>query len=542
MNNKSMSQSRKIFTAFSVALLFGVSAPAYSAEDTVRNAETILKETCGTCHSSAKLGRASAVTGADFSRMREQRKTPEGWLMTIARMQVAHGVKISEEERRVLVKHLSDSQGLAPSESADYRYALERRLNEVEEFRDADSDLAELGEMCARCHSGARFALQRRSEDEWEHTIHSHLGQWPSLEYQAFSRDRDWFDIAIKDTVPELVERYGLESQAWDEWQKAKPAAAEFNGTWSFSGHYPGEGALHGVMTVKHEENDNFAVEVKGKYADGRDFNGEGSAILYNGHEWRGNINMDGTRMQQLFTVIDGKMQGRMFEKTHFERGVDFVGAHENTNTVLAVQPSYVKAGEKTTLQIVGTGLTGVPDLGEGVKVEKVVQKSPFLYSVKVAVDKKAPTQRNVLGESEHAALAVYDKIEKITVTPDFAVARVGGDGGHVEKLQGRFDALGWAKVGDEEILLGVMPATWKTSPFDEDAKKNDDMKFAGTLDSAKGVFTPAAAGPNPERSMMSNNIGNFTITATVKDGRKKLSGSGQLVVGVPVWTITPIP
>src|SRR5699024_5363845 len=150
----------------------------------------------------------------------------------------------TQDERRVLVKHLADSQGLAPSESESYRYALERRLNEVEEFRDSESELAELGEMCARCHSGARFALQRRSQDEWEHTIHSHLGQWPSLEYQAFSRDRDWFEIALKDTVPELVERYGLESKAWDEWQENKPAADEFNGSWSFSGHYPGEGAL----------------------------------------------------------------------------------------------------------------------------------------------------------------------------------------------------------------------------------------------------------------------------------------------------------
>jgi len=541
MNNKSMSQGRRILTAVGVALLFGVSAPAYSAEET-RSAETILQETCGTCHSSGKLGRASAITGADFSRMRGQRKTPEGWLMTIARMQVTHGVNITQDERRVLVKHLADSQGLAPSESESYRYALERRLNEVEEFRDSESELAELGEMCARCHSGARFALQRRSQDEWEHTIHSHLGQWPSLEYQAFSRDRDWFEIALKDTVPELVERYGLESKAWDEWQENKPAADEFNGSWSFSGHYPGEGALHGVMTVNHQGDDNFAVEVRGKYVDGRDFSGKGSAILYNGHEWRANINIDGTQMQQLFSVIDGKMQGRMFEKKFFERGLDFVGAHESTNTVLAVQPSYVKAGEKATLTIVGTGLNAVPNLGEGVKVEKVTQQSPFLYTVKVAVDKKAATQRKVLGDGEHAALAVYQQLEKVTVTPDFAVARVGGDGGHVEKLQGRFDALGWAKNGDEEVLLGVMPAMWEVSPFDEDAKANNDVKYAGTLDASTGVFTPAVAGPNKERSMMSNNIGNLNITATVKDGRKKVSGSGQLVVGVPVWTITPIP
>src|SRR5699024_12400962 len=117
--------------------------------------KTIFEETCGTCHSRGRLGRASAITGADFSGMRGQRKTRAGWLMIIARMQVTHGVNITQDERRVLVKHLADSQGLAPSESESYRYALERRLNEVEEFRDSESELAELGEMCARCHSGA---------------------------------------------------------------------------------------------------------------------------------------------------------------------------------------------------------------------------------------------------------------------------------------------------------------------------------------------------------------------------------------------------
>lgn len=507
-----------------------------------RSADSILKETCGTCHSSEKLGRGSVVTGADFSRIRGQRKTPEGWLMTIARMQVAHGVQISEEDRRTLVKHLSDTQGMAPSETKDYRYALERRLNSVEEFRDPESDLAELGEMCARCHSGARFALQRRDQSEWEHTIHMHLGQWPSLEYQALSRDRDWFDIALKDTVPELAERFGLESSEWDAWKAERPDSQEFEGEWSFSGHYPGKGSLHGVMTATYDGNDTFKLAVKGKYSDGKSFKGSGTALVYNGYEWRGNLEIEGTRMQQVLTVLDGKMEGRMFEKKHFERGLDFVAAHKDTEEVLAIQPSYVKVGEKATLHIVGTNLSKVPNLGKGVKVKKVVEKGPFLYTVDVEVDKNAPTQQTTFGSHNDASFAVYHNIHKLTVTPDFAVARIGGDGGHVEKVEGRFDALAWTKDGDKEILLGAMPATWSAEPFDEDAKENNDLHYSGQLDSATGVFTPAIAGPNKERALSSNNIGNLNIIATVKDGNKDISGTAQLVVGVPVWTITPIP
>ena len=58
-----------------------------------------------------------------FSRISDQRKTPEGWLMTIARMQIMHGLKITDEERRTVVKYLADRQGLAPSETDGYRYA-----------------------------------------------------------------------------------------------------------------------------------------------------------------------------------------------------------------------------------------------------------------------------------------------------------------------------------------------------------------------------------------------------------------------------------
>merc|ERR1712000_700555 len=95
--------------------------------------------------------------------------------MTIARMQVMHGLQIEEEDRRTLVKYFADNQGLAPSETHGVRYALERRLNTMESFESQQFE-----EMCARCHSGARVELQRRTAQEWEHLVHFHLGQWPT--------------------------------------------------------------------------------------------------------------------------------------------------------------------------------------------------------------------------------------------------------------------------------------------------------------------------------------------------------------------------
>jgi quinohemoprotein amine dehydrogenase len=128
--------------------------------------------------------------------------------MTINRMRLIHGLKLSGQEiaiarssMRDLVKHLADTQGLAPAESEPYRYLLEQDLNRVEDFD------PELAIMCGRCHSSARFALQRRTEDEWAKLVHFHLGQYPSTEYSLYGRDRDWLGQALNETVPALPGR-----------------------------------------------------------------------------------------------------------------------------------------------------------------------------------------------------------------------------------------------------------------------------------------------------------------------------------------------
>ena len=94
-----------------------------------------------------------------FERISAIRKTPEGWVMTLFRMRQVHGLALDEGVRESLVRYLSQAQGLAPSESAAGRFALERRPNAQ------DLDLgAEVGAMCGRCHfrwRGWRVAASR---------------------------------------------------------------------------------------------------------------------------------------------------------------------------------------------------------------------------------------------------------------------------------------------------------------------------------------------------------------------------------------------
>ena len=133
-------------------------SPAAKAADS----SALLTERCASCH----------LPGANggLSRIAEVRKSPEAWDMTLVRMVNLHGVSLSGAERRSLVKHLSDHYGLAPSETEGYRYVLERTPGVTDSGPDDD-----MTQMCARCHTYARVALQRRTEADWLKLIHFHL-------------------------------------------------------------------------------------------------------------------------------------------------------------------------------------------------------------------------------------------------------------------------------------------------------------------------------------------------------------------------------
>ena len=62
-------------------------------------------------------------------------------------------------------------------------------------------------------------------------------------------------------------------------------------------------------------------------------------------------------------------------------------------------------------------------------------------------------------------------------------------------------------------------------------------MQFAGVMNAETGVFSPAGAGPNPERKMSTNNAGNLKVIAESGD----LAADGQLIVTVQTWLEPPL-
>lgn len=512
-----------------LAFIFGVwaiPAPGNAAPDT--NA-ALVRSYCSGCHVERGPGQ--------FDRISNIRKTPEGWVMTLFRMQNVHGLVLPDDAHDSIVRYLADAQGLAPSEAAPARYALERRPNVTDLDRGP-----ELATMCGRCHSMARSALQRRDATEWLKLAHTHLGQWPSLEYQASSRDRPWWEIASKKLPSELAALYPYASTAWTEWQ-ARPRAA-LSGHWVVVGRVPGRRDFYGTAEISRASDGSYAAQYALTDVAGAPLAGDSHAVVYTGYEWRGRATVGGRSVREVYAMSeDGRrLTGRWFDAEHSEEGGEWTAVRADAPPeILAVLPQALRAGTYGRVAIVGTGLQGAtaPSFGAGSKVT-VTRRDANIVEAEVAIDAAAVAgARTAEVGTATATLAVYHTIDRLDVKPAFGIARVGG--GKLAPVVAQFEAIGATHLPSGEWLtLGPLVAEWSAAPFDADAKRTADDKYAGRIES-NGRFVPAGAGPNPEREYSGNNIGNLNIIARVKDAERTIESKSHLIVTVQRWNTPPI-
>ncbi len=514
-----------------------LSAPAATGQELVRSY-------CSGCHEE-HAGR--------FERISDIRKTPEGWAMTLFRMRQVHGLNLGGDVHDAIVRYLADSQGLAPAESAAGRFALERRPNAQ------DLDLGpEIGGMCGRCHSLARIALQRRDEDEWRKLAHTHVGQWASIEYSASGRDRPWWQIASGPLPGKLAALYPLSTAAWNDW-KARPAH-DLAGNWVAAGHVPGGKDFYGTARIERDAAGDFKAHYALADVTGFEFNGDSKAILYTGYEWRGSAQVGDRSLREVYAVSDdgNRITGRWFDADHAEDGGEWTAVREGGKPeVVAVLPRALRTGTTTTVIIVGSGLgaagggrsaTGhgpsapprvAVSFGEGTTLSEVESSAQRIRVVVTVAPGASPGMRVVSVGGAQGKLAVYAQIDQVDVVPGYAIARLGG--GRIEPVAAQFEAMASTRLpGGELLALGPVTAEWASMPFDADAKRTEDEKFAGHFD-LRGRFLPSAAGPNPAREFSGDNVGNLTVVAKAADGSRRVEGRGHLVVTVQRWITPPI-
>lgn len=517
-----MLSSKILIGAFSIAL--------FNSPVAASNGPEILEQKCASCH--------VATSDDTYFRIDSVRKTPEAWDMTVVRMMRNNGVELSGQERKDLVKYLADKNGLDVSETQGYRYILEK--NPVANDEGVDQEMTE---MCSRCHSYARVALQRRTSDDWMRLINFHIGQFPTMEYQALARDRDWWGIVRTSVHEKLAKLYPLGTPP-------KANAGDLSGSWRVTGHQPGVGDFDGVLNVTTKGDGSYALEQQLSFSNGENISQKGKATVFGAGEWRASFKgKEGATRQVMALSSDGSLNGRWFKK-----GQDVVGGTMkavrmgSTSQVMAISPSYVRHNEITRVEIMGVSLAGVPDFGPNIKA-KLVQKSQNRMIVDLEISSKVKTGTYDLSVGQAMfknALVVYDKVDRIAVEPEITFSRVGGNGGPIPKVPAQFEAIAYMSGvdgkpnTDDDVRIGVMPASWKVDNFDAQGVAMEDSKFAGKIQ-ANGLFIPGDAGPNPKRVKGTSNVGNLAIIATVKDGDQVIEGKGQLYATVQRFVNPPI-
>lgn len=485
---------------------------------------------CGSCHTRDDRG--------NMQRISWERTTPEGWQDALKQMILLNNLSLTPAEARSIVKYLSASHGLAPEEARPLTYYVERRIQEESDIPDEN-----LRNTCAKCHAFARALSWRRSADDWRQLAGTHATRYKVAQSEEI--------------VTFFAKAAALHTPEWDAWSKRnnKPNVA---GRWLVTANLPGRGKYYGEMQADGASDDEFNTSVHlTSVNDGSTVARSGRSVVYGNYAWRGRSKGSGlsssapddpaSELREVLWIAPDQSigEGRWFWGQYQEFGFDVkLQRASGQPTLLLVDRSSLKAGSQANhLRLIGDNfpsrITSADlDLGPGVTVRRVVFRSPSEVDADVDVAADAALgKRNIgfHGSVLPLAIAIYDRIDYIKVTPESALAAFG-DRTHARGYQ-PFEAIGYQRGADgklhtaDDVDLGPVDVTWSMEIFYTVEGGRTD--FVGKVSPA-GLFEPAAASPN-------NNF-DVWVTATAKDEKgqngKSLTGKAYLVVTVPAYTL----
>ncbi len=525
---------------------------------------------CGACHTKDEKG--------NMLRISWERATPEGWEEAIKRMVRLRGVSLTPDEARSILKYLATYHGLAPEEAKPIMYYAEHRVQDETNIPNDSVRGA-----CANCHVLARPLSWRRSAEDWKYLANLHIALYPQADEAfrlginagGFDDERHHLDPAaplpVDDALAYLGKTAPLETPEWAAW-RARMRAPKLAGRWIVSAYIPGRGKFYGDMEVEANSgsDDEFSTRVKLiSVKDGSTISRTGHSVVYAGYAWRGrskgtpaagtpaaNAAPDDltSEMREVLWVAPDQStaEGRWFWGEYQEFGFDVKLQRPSADpTLIGADRSLLKTGSQgTRVRLIAESLPAqvAPadlDFGTGVTVKRIVSHTPteIVAEVDVAAD-AVPGKRDIAFRRSvlQSAIAVYDRIDYVKVTPDSALAHLGSQR-HPKGYQ-QFEAVAYQRGADgklhsaDDIELGAIDANWSVEEF-YSVYGDDDKEFVGSL-SNTGLFTPASDGPNPQRKFSRNNYGDVWVVATAKDEKDKegrpLTGKSYLVVTVPTY------
>lgn len=510
----------------------------------------LVVQRCASCHTRDSTGR--------MTRLSYLRKTPEGWQTSVRRMVTLNDVQLEPADAREIVRYLANRHGLAPEELEPGRFEVERRLIDYTYQADRDTERT-----CRACHSMGRVITERRTKEEWGLLVAMHRGYYPDVDFQAFRRGGSPPDTGdarhpMDKAIEHLARAFPLETREWAAWS-ATMRPPRLAGTWVLSAHDPGRGPVYGrlVIAASPTAPDEFTTEATYLYAaDGRRVTRRGRALVYTGYQWRGRSTVgsnEATELREVMTVSRdwSGISGRWFNGSYDELGLDVTARRLAAGAgaqVAGVYPTALRTGAQgQELRVFGGNLPPGPatsfDFGPGIRVAGVANARPDVVTLRVDVGADATIGARdlfVAGRHLEKALVVYDKVHRVKVAPEAGMARVGG-AVFPKQLQ-QFEALGYHDGPDakpntaDDLSLGTVPVTWSLEEYSV-TYDDDDIRFVGAID-ARGLFTPALDGPNPDRSGNRNNVGDVWVVATFRPpgDDRPLRARAQLIVTVPLY------
>src|SRR6185503_12304623 len=362
---------------------------------------------CGECHKIDGKFR--------MSRISYRRTTPEGWQETIRRMVTLNKAQIDPNDARVIVKYLADNLGLAPEEAKPGAFESERRFIDYTYTANADT-----ANVCNSCHSMGRVLLQRRTGEDWDLLVAMHRGWYPLVDNQVFRR------FGPPSTTPGPDGRPPIE------------------GAWALSGYETSEGPFLGRVTIAAGASpDEFTTTTSFTYMrSGRTVSRTGRAVIYTGFQWRGRTTVggdDNTSLREVMFVDRGwqSIAGRWFTGAYDELGLDVTLTRIGRDPmIVGLDRKGIKRGASAQpVRVIGENLpanvsAADVDLGPGVKVTSASVAATGVITLTVDVAADAPIGLRDLflsGTVTKSAIAVYDKIDYLKMTPNWGLTRVGG-------------------------------------------------------------------------------------------------------------------
>ena len=514
-------------------------------------------EVCSSCHSVDDQDR--------MTRISYLRKAPEGWQTSVRRMAALHNVNVSPEEARDIVRYLSNEQGLAPEELRPGLFEVERRLIDHDYEGDSEVEFT-----CIQCHSMGRVITQRRTREEWALLMATHRGLYPLVDGQAFRRtrapigrrtpaeaeseaDRPDQRHPMDKAIDHLSSVFPLSTPEWSAWS-ANKRSAQLEGSWAISGYEPGKGPIYGTVTITATDSDADAFTTSSQYVyaeTGQTVERSGQALVYTGYQWRGRSNPGSSNeLREVMSIERNQrvMSGRWFSGAYDEVGPDIMLKQIGAAPIITgIYPRALRRGETTRVTIYGGGLRDTRDgaelnFGPGVSIGTIEKSQADEVVVQLTIDDNAVLGARDLFAFESTlenAIIVHDGVDRIIVTPEAGMARVGG--ANFPKGYQTFEAIGYNNGPDDQngteddLKLGRVDVSWSLEEYTA-TFSDDDIDFVGSI-SAKGIFTPALDGVNPDRTGDRNNIGDVWVLATyLTPNGKELRARAHLLVTVPLY------